>query len=69
MVGASRTRITISPKKNVLAKIDEYAEKMGMSRSDVVCFMVMQGIESYETVKNLPADVMMKLAESIGGTK
>lgn len=69
MVGSNRVRITISPKKNVLEKIDEYAEKMGMSRSDVVCFMVMQGIESYETVKNLPADVLMKLAESIGDKK
>lgn len=69
MIGKDRVRITISPKRNVLEKIDEYAEKMGMSRSDVVCWMVMQGIESYETVKSLPADVMMKLAESIGGAK
>lgn len=63
MVGKGRTRITISPKNDVLEKIDEYAKKMGMSRSDVVQFMVLQGIESYEAVKNLPVDVITKIAE------
>lgn len=65
MVGKDRTRITISPRKEILERIDEFSRETGMSRSDVIQFMVIKGFESYDAVKNLPADILAKLAEQI----
>ena len=65
MIGSGRVRITISPRRELLEKIDDFARKTGMSRSDAVSFMVQQGLESYEAVKSLPSDVINKLVDTI----
>lgn len=58
-------RVSVNPPKEIVAKVDEMAKQLGMTRSAMMTYLVVQGIESYEAVKGLPADVITKLAETI----
>lgn len=65
MLGDSKTRCSVYPPKEVTAKVDELAKQLGMTRSAMMTYLIVQGIESYEAVKSLPADIIAKLAETV----
>lgn len=64
MVSDEKIRVSVTIPKSVCEKIDNLASKSGMSRSQMVAFMAVQGVESYEVVMNFP-DELKKLVEKI----
>lgn len=64
MVSDEKIRVSVTIPKSVCEKIDSLASKSGMSRSQMVAFMAVQGVESYEVVMNFP-DELKKLVEKI----
>lgn len=64
MVNDEKIRVSVTIPKSVCEKIDNLASKSGMSRSQMVAFMAVQGVESYEVVMNFP-DELKKLVEKI----
>ena len=64
MFNDEKIRVSVTIPKSVCEKIDNLASKSGMSRSQMVAFMAVQGVQSYEVVINFP-DELKKLVEKI----
>lgn len=65
MIGSNNVRVSVTLPKSVCERIDNLAGKSGMSRSQMVAFMAVQGIESYETVMKLPEETLKKLVTAM----
>lgn len=65
MISLNKRKISVILPLNVVEKIDSLASKSGMSRSQMVAFLTVQGVESYEAVMNLPAETLNKLKDAL----
>lgn len=48
MVGKKRKRISIAPLNETIERVDLLAEKYGLPRSQMIVFLLNQGLESYD---------------------
>lgn len=64
MLGDGKQRITICPPKEVVKELDEMRKPLGMTRSTLATYMIIQGLESYKTVKKLPEETLKKLVDA-----
>lgn len=69
MVSGKRVRVSIAPPKEVVEKLDELANRTGMTRSGMATYLIVQGLESYEVVTRIPEDVLAKLANVINSNQ
>lgn len=61
MVGKKRTRISIAPLNETVEKVDLLAEKYGLPRSQMIVFLLNQGLETYDWQKMSSDENVQKL--------
>lgn len=65
MISKDKRRVSVILPLSVVEKIDGLASKSGMSRSQMVAWLTVQGVESYEAVMKLPMETLNKLKEAL----
>lgn len=63
MLAKDKRRVSVVLPKTVVEKIDKMANKSGMSRSQMIAFMTVQGVESYEAVLKFPEEKLNRLVQ------
>lgn len=65
MLAKDKKRVSVILPISVVEKIDKLANKSGMSRSQMIAFMTVQGVESYEAVLKFPEEKLNKLVQAL----
>ncbi len=65
MLAKDKKRVSVVLPNSVIEKLDAMASKSGMSRSQMIAFMTVQGVESYEAVLKFPEEKLNKLVQAL----
>ena len=58
-------RIAITLGKDLLARLDAYCDRTGMTRSNYICFAVAQQLDAQERVTNTTLDAIKQIFEGV----